>query len=473
MMRTPREFTLSSTLPVSADRAYAWHARPGALERLIPPWEPVEVVARTGGIEDGGRVTLRVGSPPLALRWEARHGDFIRNRSFVDEQVEGPFARWTHTHLFEPLGSDTCRLTDRVEYELPLEPFSTIGAGLVEDRLARVFAYRHATTREDLAAHARFADSAPFHIAITGATGLIGSALLPFLTTGGHRVTRVVRGSAAPGDVVWDPARGRLDARALEGVDAVVHLAGENIAGRRWNAARKRALLESRLAGTRLLAETLAGMARPPRVLIAVSAIGYYGDRADEPLDETTHRGSGGAPGADFLAELCEAWESAAEPARAAGIRVVHPRLGLVLTPRGGALAKMIVPFRLGLGGPMGDGRQWMSWVSIDDVIGAIHHALLTPAVVGPANVVAPESARNAEFARVLGRVLHRPAIFPVPKLALDLAVGELADALLASARVVPGVLERTGYRFRHRSLEAALRHVLGKGEIAVDPAGL
>ena len=297
------------------------------------------------------------------------------------------------------------------------------------------------------------------HVAVTGSSGLIGSALMAFLAARGHQVTRLVRRS--PGgerEIQWDPEDGVRGLSGLEGADAVVHLAGENIASGRWTPQRKAEIRRSRVEGTRRLCESFARLARPPKVLASASAIGYYGDRGAEVLREDS------PPGSDFLAQVCGEWESAAEPASRAGIRVVHLRTGIVLSPAGGALKKMLLPFSLGLGGRIGTGAQFMSWITLDDVVGATYHALNTGSLVGPVNMVAPTPVTNSEFTRTLARVLRRPALAPVPAFAARLAFGEMADALLlASARVVPNRLQGSGYRFRHPELEGALRHLLGR----------
>jgi hypothetical protein len=304
------------------------------------------------------------------------------------------------------------------------------------------------------------------HVVVTGSRGLVGSALVPFLATGGHRVTRLVRGMAAgPDETAWDPSRGLVDASRLDGVDAVVHLAGENIAAGRWTPARKAEIRRSRVDGTRNLCAVLARLPHPPNVFVSASAIGLYGDRGAEILTEESASGTG------FLAEVCREWEAATEPASQAGIRVVNLRFGMVLSPTGGALKKMLLPFRLGMGGRIGDGRQFTSWIALDDVIGAIHHALCEESVRGPVNAVAPEPVSNAEFTRTLARVLRRPTLLPVPAFAARLAFGEMADALLlAGARVLPTRLQASGYRFRFPDLESALRHLLGRMETR--PAG-
>ncbi|OFV87535.1 MAG: TIGR01777 family protein [Acidobacteria bacterium RBG_16_70_10] len=295
-------------------------------------------------------------------------------------------------------------------------------------------------------------------ISVTGSSGLIGSALVPFLTAEGHEVGRVVRSTTAAGAWRWDPGAGHVDAGAVNGKDAVVHLAGETIAAGRWSAARKARIRDSRVRGTRVVAQAVARADPRPKALLCASAMGFYGDRGDERLTEAS------APGRGFLCEVSREWEEACAPARDQGVRVVNLRFGIVLSPAGGALAKMLLPFRLGAGGVVGSGKQWWSWVALDDAVGAIQHALVTAGLSGPLNVAAPNPVTNAEFTRTLGRVLARPTLFPVPVFAARLAFGEMADALLlASARVVPERLQQTGYVFRHPELEGALRHLLGR----------
>ncbi len=294
-------------------------------------------------------------------------------------------------------------------------------------------------------------------IAATGSSGLMGSALVPSLTAEGHEVARILRSSTAGGAWRWDPDAGHVDARAVNGMDAVVHLAGESIARGRWSEARKARIRASRVLGTRVVAEAVARADPRPQVLVCASAMGFYGDRGDELLTEAS------APGRGFLSEVSREWEEACAPARDQGVRVVNLRFGIVLSPAGGALAKMLLPFRLGAGGVVGSGRQWWSWVALDDAVGAIRHALVTPGLAGPVNVAAPNPVTNAEFTRTLGRVLARPTLLPMPAFAARLALGEMADALLlASARLVPERLQQTGYVFRRPELEDALRHLLG-----------
>ena len=287
-------------------------------------------------------------------------------------------------------------------------------------------------------------------ILVTGSSGLVGSALCPLLIEAGHDVIRLKRPAQ------WVPERSILDSSAISGADAIVHLAGENIASRRWTEAQKRRIRDSRVKGTTLIAETIARMEQRPQILVSASAIGYYGDRGAEVLTEDS------GPGSGFLADVCREWEAATEPAARKAVRVVRLRTGLVLSSKGGAMAKMLPPFKLGLGGPIGSGHQYWSWISLADVCGAIIHCIRTPDLRGPVNLVSPAPVTNREFTKTLGRVLGRPTIFPLPAIAARLILGEMADALLlASARVEPTRLLATQFTFKHRELESTLRELL------------
>jgi uncharacterized protein len=295
------------------------------------------------------------------------------------------------------------------------------------------------------------------NVLLTGASGFIGSALASSLASGGHTVRRLTRRPpAGEGAFAWNPRDGSIDRRALAQLDAAVHLAGETVDGR-WTPAKKERILRSRVDGTRALSEALAALDPPPRVLVCASAVGFYGDRGDEELTEQS------PPGHSFLAEVVKKWEAASTPAEEAGIRVVRLRFGIVLGREGGALRRMLIPFRLGLGGRLGSGRQWMSWVSIDDVVGAIQHSLVTDELAGAANAVAPNPVTNAELTKTLGRVLRRPAILPVPTPVLRIALGEFAGELVSSVRVLPRRLAEAGYEFRDPALEPALRRFLSR----------
>jgi len=449
-------FVARSPIPASAEELSRWHLREGAFERLRPPWERIAPPEPPGPIGEGKRVLLRMRAGPFPFRWVAEHRDFEPGRGFRDVQVEGPFARWDHHHRFLPLDEARSTLEDAIEYALPFGGLgSLVGGSNVRRKLRRVFTYRHALTAADLARHR---GRRPLRVALSGSSGLVGSALTAFLRSGGHEVHRLVRGAAGAADEIgYDAARGGVRAEQLEGLDAFVHLAGESIASGRWTPERRRRIRDSRVVTSRSFAQTLAGLARPPRVLINASAVGFYGDRGDEVLDESS------APGEGFLAETCRDWEEAVAPAVRAGIRVVRLRIGVVLAAAGGALPRMVTPFRLGLGGRLGDGRQFLSWIALDDLVGLIHFLLCDDACEGAVNAVSPAPLRNVDFTRELARVLRRPALLPLPALAIRLLMGEMGQGLLLDgARVLPQRALDGGFRFRHPTLEAALRFELG-----------
>jgi len=459
-------FTRRLSVGVSAERLFAWHDHRGAFERLAPPWQPVRL-ARFDGIRDGQRAVIKLGPGPASLSWVAEHRDFIAGRQFRDVQLKGPFARWEHTHRMIPDSANASVLEDHIEYRLPLAPLSSsIGGSLARAQIDRMFAYRHRVTGEDLARHAQY-DLGSKTIAITGSTGLLGEALVAFLTTGGHRVVRLVRSRESvtryadrkdERAAYWNVERGEIDAAALEGVDAVVHLAGESVYGLRWTDDKKRRILESRTRGTRLLAETLAALDDPPDVLLSASGSGYYGDRGDTPLTEATPSGDG------FLADVCRQWEAATQPVAEAGIRVATMRIGPVLTPAGGLLGTLLPAYQVGLGGVAGDGQNYLPWIALDDVLYAILHLLATPSLDGPINVGAPEPVTQQTFTDTLGRVLRRPTFVRMPAAVVRAAAGEEADELaLKSNRMLPETLLNSGFSFAYPHLEAALRHLLGK----------
>lgn len=446
-----------------AEFAFDWHARPGALQRLLPPWQQITIHSASGGIEVGATVDMAVPIlGPVKKRWLAEHTELIPGREFVDVQREGPFAAWRHRHIFEPRGESTCMLIDQVDCTPPLGSLGRWGEGYLHTQLEQMFAYRHERTKREVELHYQYRDHSRLRVLVTGSTGLVGESLVSFLTTGGHSVVRLVRDRQAAesheDQIFWDIRSGQVDQAALEGFDAVVHLAGASIAGKRWTESYKKVIRDSRVDSTRLLAETLARLDQKPAVFISTSAIGYYGDRGAERLDESSSAGTG------YLPEVAQEWERAADPARLAGIRVVHPRLGLVLSPQGGALEKMLPPFLWGAGGVIGSGQQYWSSVSIHDVVGAFHHALMNPDISGPMNVVMPESTTCREFVKTLGKVLGRPTICAVPSLAIRTALGEMGQSLLLEGqRVAPSVLFDSGYDFQAPTLQHALQELLGR----------
>jgi uncharacterized protein len=450
----------SSVVDTPIDEVFAWHGRPGALTRLSPPWAPVRPGQEASSLKDGRAVLLLPGG----ARWVAQHqpDGYDPPRQFVDQLVPGGLSStalarvvsWRHVHGFHEAGDGATRVSDDVQTNVP------------EAALRQMFGYRHRQLAADLKAHrwARALQPEPLTVAVTGASGLIGTALTALLTTGGHRVIKLVRHPVAPGtenERQWDPSNPAPG--LLNGVDAVVHLAGASIAGR-FTAAHKREVRDSRIEPTRRLAELAARTAGTAgtgqlTTFVSSSAIGFYGaDRGDEVLTEDSPRGTG------FLADLVADWEAATQPAADAGLRTVLMRTGIVQSPKGGSLRLLRPLFEAGLGGKIGDGRQWLSWIGIDDLTDAYLHALVDPALSGPVNGVAPDPVRNADYTVTLGRVLRRPAIIPVPGFGPRLLLGaegarEVAEA---SQRIRPDALLTAGHAFRYTRVEPALRHLLG-----------
>lgn len=457
-------FIRRSEMPVSAEALYAWHTRPGAFERLTPPWQPVKLVA-SEGVAEGMRAEIRLGIPPITLRWIAEHRDVKPGRQFRDVQIEGPFAAWDHLHRMIPhdIAPDRSTLSDEVTYALPAERLlERIAGDRPQDELIRLFGYRHRVTHTDLERHLSYGGK-PMTVAVTGSSGLIGSALTAFLMTGGHTVVRLVRSQreaaalphAQHRAVHWDPDRGTLDAAQLEGVDAVIHLAGESVLGP-WTRGHRARILQSRARGTRVLAEALASMERPPKTFLSASATGFYGDQAIR-VNERSRSGD------TFLAEVCRAWEAATEPAEAAGIRVCHLRIGVVQTPAGGVLRLAYPAFLAGLGGVPGSPKTWMPWIALDDVLYAILHLLRRPDVRGAVNLTSPHPVPMRTWARTLGRLARRPVWLPLPERLLRLGPRAVTDELLAGARVQPDRLLNSGFAFAYPALPDALAHVLGR----------
>jgi hypothetical protein len=444
----------SSVVDAPITDVFDWYARPGAFNRLSPPWSPMRLISEADSLKDG-RAVLAL---PGGLRWVAVHqpDGYDPPRRFVDAIGGDGMAslpariavRWRHTHEFEAVSGNRTRVIDRVDTPVP--------ASL----LRSMFVYRHQQLADDLATHRLAAEHGlgTAAIAVTGSSGLVGSALTAFLRTGGHRVIQLVRRTPANADErQWNPED--PDPQLFAGVDAVIHLAGASIAGR-FTDSHRDAIRDSRIGPTRRLAEVLARVSPKPTVLISASAIGYYGyDRGDETLTEDSERGDG------FLADVVADWEQATAPAEQAGLRVVHVRTGIVQSPAGGTLKLMRPLFSAGLGGRLGDGRQWLSWIGIDDLVDVYHRGLWDKELSGPVNAVAPQPVRNTEYTRTLGRVVHRPTVLPVPSLGPKLLLGEQGARELASAnqRVQPTKLVAAAHRFRQPELDQALRHLLGR----------
>ncbi|WP_153504526.1 TIGR01777 family oxidoreductase [Cumulibacter manganitolerans] len=458
-------FEHETTLPHPREDVFEWHERPGALVRLNPPTLG-RVKSAPNGVRNGEQAVLRMSIPgtvgQAGITWKARHLGYDRPNKFEDVMESGPMHSWHHKHLFRDAPGGGTVIHDEITFELPFPavgPAAGFGERVALRELSKAWGYRDRQLRFDLDFHA--AHPTPRTIAVTGATGLVGTQLVAFLGGGGHDVRRVTRGSGSGDDIRWDPARGELDAEQLRDVDVVIHLAGEPVAGR-FTEAHKKRVLSSRRDGTRLLAEALAALAGDgrQRALISSSASGYYGpNRGDEWLTEDMPAGDG------FLAEVCREWEAACQPARDAGVRVVNVRTGIVQSAAGGQLAIQAPLFRLGAGGPLGGGAQWMPWIAIEDLLGIYGHAALTDGLEGPVNAAAPGIVRNEEYSRILARVLHRPSLLRVPRLGPRVLLG--ADAAeefaLAGQRMSSEKVRGWGYEFGYPDLEPALRHVLAR----------
>lgn len=458
-MSTLRCFTYRSTYPVSREAGWQWHANPGAMERLIPPWERITIIRKDEpDFADGARVEFIIRTGPISQRWIAEHQTVKAPEHFSDVQVQGPLKSWIHHHRFHVVDEEHFELEDSMEYQLPgyLENIPLAGPYIAERRLEQLFTYRHHVTANDLACIHRYPNKA-LRILVSGASGLVGSALSSFLGTAGHEVWKLVRDpvSSQERSIYWDPKKREMDYKACEDFDAVIHLAGENIAGR-WTRKKKRRIRDSRVEGTRFLVEQLRQLKSPPRCFLCASAVGYYGDRGSAWVDE------GSAQGEGFLAEVCQEWEEASKGLEHS--RTVNARLGVVLSPSGGALNQMLLPFKLGIAGKMGSGEQYMPWIALDDVLYQLYHCLMTDGLTGPVNLVSPEAITNKEFTKTLGLVLRRPTLFPMPRLVAKLVMGEMADALIFSSnRVLPSKLQQTHAHFAFPTLEAAFRHQLGR----------
>ncbi|MBK8464112.1 MAG: TIGR01777 family protein [Nigerium sp.] len=464
-------FERVSRYPYPRALVFDWHTRPAAFLRMHPPGMTTALTPPTDGINVGSESEIVVSHPlvaallpgvsrrgvtgPIGVRWKLRHVELVPGELFVDEQLSGPFTRWRHEHAFADGPGGSTVITDRVTWELPVHLPGALDEALVEMQLDGMFAFRARQLRDDLALHTRLA-APPMRVVMAGASGLIGTQVAALLTASGHDVVRLVRsGRPGPGTARWDPARHRLDPRILEGADAVVNLSGHSIGGR-FTAAHTKKIRASRLDSTGTLAGAAAAVRVP--VWVQASAIGLYGARRpDELLTEDA------APGEGLLADVVRDWEDAARPVTAAGARAVFLRTGIVLSEGGGALAPQVPLFSIGMGGRLTKAAAWMSWIGLDDAVRGYVHALATPALSGPVNLVAPRPVSHGEFAATLGRVLHRPSAIPTPALGPKAVLGAAGyDQMIdTDQRVSAGKLVASGFRFSQGTLVEALAHAL------------
>jgi uncharacterized protein (TIGR01777 family) len=439
-------------LPVSIEEAFVWHLRKGAFERLLPPWVSADLLFSPGSPdEEKSKVGLKLKWGPFRCKWILEYRDYTFPREFSDVQVRGPFRHYLHRRRFLTIDPISSQLTDEITYRAPLLNKK------IQKEFSRLFAWQHAILREDMKVISHY-HRTPLRILLSGASGFIGSNLKIFLQLAGHEVIRLVRGREKMGEdaIYWDPIHGSVHKEDFEGFDVVVHLAGAGIAQGRWTKNKKERLFLSRCRDTWLLSHVLCHLYRPPKVLFCASAIGFYGDRSDEELMEDSPQGSG------FLADLCGKWEKATEVIENRGTRVIHARFGAVLGAKGGMLKKLLGPMHWGLGGRMGSGTQWISWIGLDDLLGACYHCLMKEEISGPVNFAAPSPLIQSEFIRILAKKLGRPAFCHLPGWLLKAALGEMArEMILSSQNAKPVKLLKTGYTFRYPDLKTALDFVM------------
>ena len=450
--------TWETEVPHPPSAVFDWYESTGSFDRLMPPWEVSEVVRADNTLEDGAQRVFRFPLGPIKMTWVAEHLNYDPPNKFEDVMLKGPFRSWHHTHRFIATKTGT-RQIDEVTYELPMWALGRLVAGRsIRKRLDRMFKARKLRMTRDMSRHADFSEKPRMKILVTGSSGLIGRELCAFLDTGKHEVWSLVRRQPrTEREIEWSPDEGRLDPSKIEGFDAVIHLAGYPVANKRWTRKVKDAIMDTRVKSTTLISDTIAGLSDPPSVFLCASAIGFYGNRGEEELDESSQLGEG------YLADVSRKWEGCTKSASDAGIRTCLLRTGIVLSARGGALRKMLPAFKLGAGGPMASGKQWMSWISIDDEIYAIHHLMMSERCEGAHNLTAPEPVQNRTFTKNLGKVLRRPAFAPLPGFVMRLMFGERAGPLMIEGqRVMPQKLQESGYTFTHEVLEDALRDVLG-----------
>ena len=454
-------YSYESNISAPAADVFAYHERVGAFQRLIPPWESVRVVSSKGGIQNGDSVTIKMNLGLFKTLWEATHQEYQKNRQFVDVQVKGPLKFWKHTHSFRSLDTHQTNLKDTIQLELP---FGYVGRSLVYPKvlkkLNKLFTYRHAITQNDLKDWMELKSFPASKVAITGGNGLIGSELAVFLKAQGHEVVILSRSGKSnvygvPG-VRWDPFKKFIDAKSLSDVDCWIHLAGENVSKGRWTKKRIRKLKDSRVISTKFLVEFILNQKILPKVFITASGAGYY-PSSSELMTEDSENGKG------ILAGICSAWEDASSPLIGTSIRRVVLRTGIVLSKKGGALGKLLPIFKMGLGGPVGTGKQFWSWIAMEDLMRIYNLAAKDPKIEGIYNAVAPNASMNKEFADVLGSALRRPALIRTPSSVLKIALGRMADdALLASQNVSPERLIDSDFNFNFPDLELAVSHCLG-----------
>ncbi|NCG42391.1 MAG: TIGR01777 family protein [Euryarchaeota archaeon] len=458
------KFTHKKQYEASKQELWNWYNSPGAFRRIMPEWVGIKPV-QVGSLKDGEETIFKVSIGPIKRKWIARHHSVVENETFSDRMMKGPFGKWNHQHSFVGSGNNT-EIQDTIDWKLPLHILTGWTAAItVIPRMNQMFRYRSEKVANDLTQIQKTRDFPRQRVLVSGSTGMIGLQLCAFLEAAGHEVHRLLRiDSKLPADINsenvirWNDKTGDIIKGDMNGFDSVIHLAGAGIGDKRWSQKRKDIIRNSRVIPTSNLSKILAGLDQPPKAFLSGSAIGYYGDQGTTLVDESSSKGDG------FLSEICSEWEQASSVAEEAGIRVSHLRSGIVISPLGGALAKLLLPTKMGGGGPVGGGRQIQSWISLDDEIYAIHHLMMQDTSQGAYNLTSPNSVSQKVFAKKLGRVLRRPAFMPLPKFALQLMFGEMGKVLIIEGQdVKPTRLQESGFIFTHSDLENCLRNCLGR----------
>ncbi len=454
-----RRFVTRVRLKETPEAVFEWHQGRGVVERLTPPWIAYDHLVRRGGLEVGATTSMTLKWGPFSVDWHSVHTRCVEGSLFTDTMEKGPFHSFEHTHCFEAAEGGGCLLTDSLSYRLPVDRLShPVMGSVVERDLERMFRYRHLITARDIASRMADGSASLKTVVVSGASGVIGSVLVPWLRSQGHRVlTLVRRKTVGDMEIFWDPARGILDPMSLEGCDVIIHLAGENIGDGRWTPEKRARIIRSRVDGTALLARTASRLEQAPPLFLCASAVGYYGNRHGVAVTESDPSGEA------FISEVCRQWEAAAEAhwTRPGG-RLVILRIGVVLTPSGGAMKRLLPLFKMGLGGGFGRGDQYMSWVSMEDVLGAMAHIMGTPDLSGPVNLTAPHPLTNRRVTEALARGVHRSVFINLPSGLVTAMFGDMGrEVLLDGVKALPHALLQSGYQFIHPTLDALLDEVL------------
>lgn len=446
---------LRTKLDFPAEEVFAWHLNPGAIYRMIPPWEKVEVLSDVKSPEEVNSVlTLRSKMGPFSILWKIKHAQFQEGESFTDIQIKGPFKIWKHVHKVYPKDDATCEWEDEIHFASPLAFLHS----WIERKIKKTLKWRHQRLRNELMMKRRYKTKS-MRVLVSGTSGLVGQEVTTFLKSQGHEVVPLLRkGKSEKKEkgIYWNPKKGVFKKKDFEGFDAVIHLAGKNIA-HLWTKKHKRAIFTSRCRDSWLLSQILLRVNSPPQVLICASAAGFYGDRGNDVLTEDSPKGKG------FLADVCEKWEEATKGIEKRKTRGIHTRFGIILSSKGGMLGRILPLFRMGLGAVVGSGKQYVSWISLDDVVYGIYHAVITKDLEGPVNFTAPSPETNRSFSKKIAHFLHRPLFLRIPASFLKLTLGQMAEEmLLPSVRAVPDKLKGSGYEFVHPTLEDSLQWELG-----------